>query len=232
MAGYVAANAFQDAVAATHDARNASCRVLVTNWDSWRETGMAVRKDPDLSDAAARRFAETTKTWVGSAEGVEALERIMAAGLPQVIVSTRDLNQRIASRRMTEPAAPAAGNAPSSATPSAGAAPSAPAAGESRNGRALDPVEAGIIDIWKDLMGVKSIRAEDDFFELGGHSLLGTQVLARVRSRFGVALPLRAIFEATTPAAMADLIRSSTAGGGQDPAGAPAEEGEREEIEL
>jgi acyl carrier protein len=42
----------------------------------------------------------------------------------------------------------------------------------------------------------------DNFFLLGGSSFLGIQVIARVREKFGVEVPLRALFEAPT---IADL---------------------------
>ena len=46
----------------------------------------------------------------------------------------------------------------------------------------------------------------DSFFDLGGDSLLGTQVITRIRDAWGVDLPLPALFELPTPAALAERI--------------------------
>jgi amino acid adenylation domain-containing protein len=73
--------------------------------------------------------------------------------------------------------------------------------------------------IWCEVLGVPRAGATDDFFDLGGHSLLGTQVVSRVRERFHVELPLRAVFESPTLAALARRIEDLRRSEGE--AGAP-----------
>ncbi|MES1241578.1 MAG: non-ribosomal peptide synthase/polyketide synthase, partial [Acidobacteriota bacterium] len=69
--------------------------------------------------------------------------------------------------------------------------------------------EERLAGIWRDLLGVERIGAEDGFFDIGGHSLLGTRVVSRVREAFGVELPLRALFEAPTLAGLAARIEKA-----------------------
>ncbi len=73
--------------------------------------------------------------------------------------------------------------------------------------------------IWCEVLGVPRAGANDNFFDLGGHSLLGTQVVSRVRERFTVELPLRAIFESPTLSTLARRIEDLRRTGGE--AGAP-----------
>jgi len=64
---------------------------------------------------------------------------------------------------------------------------------------------------------LEEVGLEENFFALGGHSLLAGQVLARIRSVFGVDLPLRLIFENATVREMARQIESSRWGTRQVP---------------
>jgi len=73
------------------------------------------------------------------------------------------------------------------------------------------PTEEKLAGIWADVLQVQRIGSRDSFFDLGGHSLLATQVVTRVKSEFGVELPLRRLFEATTLAEFAAVIDTTCA---------------------
>jgi amino acid adenylation domain-containing protein len=60
------------------------------------------------------------------------------------------------------------------------------------------PVEARVVAILSELLGVEQVGVHDNFFFLGGHSLLGTQLIARARDSFGIELPLRTVFDSPT----------------------------------
>ncbi|MFI2762272.1 amino acid adenylation domain-containing protein [Streptomyces echinatus] len=77
-------------------------------------------------------------------------------------------------------------------------------------GTALQRTVAGL---WAGLLGCEpdSIGLDDDFFELGGHSLLAARLMAAVARRFGVRLPLTALFEAPTVARFAELVSAGSA---------------------
>ncbi|GAA3971260.1 hypothetical protein GCM10023085_61820 [Actinomadura viridis] len=79
------------------------------------------------------------------------------------------------------------------------------------------PVQEGLASLWSELLGRDKPGADDDFFELGGHSLLANQLVARVRTEFGVELPLDAVFTARTVRGVAAAVESSPPAGREVP---------------
>ena len=74
-------------------------------------------------------------------------------------------------------------------------------------------------------------RRLDDFFDLGGHSLQATRVIAHIKERCGVDLPLKAFFEAPQLADLADRVSAlqwAVQGRGEAIEGAT----DREEVEI
>jgi acyl transferase domain-containing protein len=67
-------------------------------------------------------------------------------------------------------------------------------------------VEHQLCEIWQELLGIEPIGVHDNFMELGGHSLLGARMAARLRTSFGVELPLPVMFESPTVAELAIAI--------------------------
>ncbi|HKT52178.1 MAG TPA: amino acid adenylation domain-containing protein [Candidatus Angelobacter sp.] len=70
-------------------------------------------------------------------------------------------------------------------------------------------LETRLSEIVAKLLGLESVGADDNFFLLGGHSLFCTQLTARIRSNFGIELPVRSIFESPTPAQLAQQIETT-----------------------
>jgi thioester reductase-like protein/FkbH-like protein len=78
------------------------------------------------------------------------------------------------------------------------------------------PTEAAVAELWSRVLLVERVGADDDFFDLGGHSLVVMKVLAELRSRTGVDLPLRAMLLAPTVAGLARAIDAARSSNGVD----------------
>ncbi|MBD0695414.1 non-ribosomal peptide synthetase [Streptomyces sp. CBMA123] len=68
------------------------------------------------------------------------------------------------------------------------------------------PSEQFVAGVWRELLGVERIGAEDGFFLLGGHSLIATRFTARVRQRLGVEFPLVTLYSEPTVRATARTL--------------------------
>lgn len=93
-------------------------------------------------------------------------------------------------------------------------------------------VEKAIADLWASVLGISDLDIYDNFFDLGGHSLLATRVIARIRDRYQIDLPLRVIFVTPTIAEIAEAVSTilwATQGSLNTP---NMISGNQEEIEL
>jgi len=70
--------------------------------------------------------------------------------------------------------------------------------------------EVRLAEIFRHVLGVPRISADESFFDAGGHSLLATQVVSRLRDLFRMEVPLRALFEAPTVHALAARLDELT----------------------
>ncbi|MBT2382946.1 non-ribosomal peptide synthetase [Streptomyces sp. ISL-11] len=68
------------------------------------------------------------------------------------------------------------------------------------------PTAEAVAGLWAALLDLPRVGADDSFFALGGHSMLAVRLLGQVRDRFGVTVPLRALFERPRLQDFADLV--------------------------
>ena len=61
-------------------------------------------------------------------------------------------------------------------------------------------------DLFRRVLENPRVSEQDDFFHLGGDSLLAVQLVGRLHERFGVQIPLRAIWDIRTVTEVALLV--------------------------
>jgi len=76
-------------------------------------------------------------------------------------------------------------------------------------------IERNLAEIWEQVLQVPQVGLDDHFFELGGHSLLAAQVIARIKARLAVSLPLRCLFETPLLGDLAIEVASLAKGVGE-----------------
>lgn len=200
---YCAANAFMDAYAQYWREHDASRLVIAVDWGEWQWNAWSAGL-VGYDTLVQEFFIENRRrTGISFEEGSDALQRILAHNLPQIVVSTQDFAVVIeASKDFTTETI-------------------VQRTQEARQSQQLyerptllgveyvapeSDLEIEIAEIWSLLLGIDRVGVNDNFFELGGHSLLGTQLISRIRRKFQIDLPLATIFESATVAELAMVV--------------------------
>lgn len=180
MAAYASANRVMDAFVQADPWRH-GVRWTSVNWDDWDFE--YTKEQVSAYERTAARYA------MAPAEGIEALQRILAAPEPgQVILATRALTPRVAQWLDQGQADPAGGEEP----PETGVG-----------------VAERVLSVYREVLGASSLAPEDDFFAAGGDSLLAGQILLHLRRHLPdhtENLRLAAVFDHPSVAAMSQLL--------------------------
>ncbi|MCA6096340.1 amino acid adenylation domain-containing protein, partial [Streptomyces sp. SCA3-4] len=171
------------------------------------EVEAALARRPDVAQAAvvARREAEGQHRLVaylvpvdGATPPAEAdVRRVLSDELPEYMVPSAFVvlerlpltaNGKVDRKALPAPDVAVAGRA-------------------ARNAR-----EEQLLSLFARLLGRPDMGIDDSFFELGGDSLLATRLVSRIRAAFGVELPIRAVFDAPTAAALGARLDDARSG--------------------
>ena len=78
---------------------------------------------------------------------------------------------------------------------------------------AKNKLQAQIVKLWEEILGLEQVGIHDNFFDIGGSSLKAVQLVAQLRNEFSIELPIVSLFEASTLEALASLIQSEQSSG-------------------
>jgi len=199
--GYCAANCFLDAFANgkfSHDGTFTSI-----NWDRWQNLGIASIIEKQHKELTG----EELTGGITPGEGVEALGRILAEPLPQVIVSTRDLGTLIEQSKSSDASffIGALAGISGSKTKTVYQRPDM----DTEYVAPSNETEQIITHIWENFFGFEQIGIRDDFFEMGGDSLKAVVVLSKIHKKIDVEVPIHEIFNRPTIEKLSQYINSA-----------------------
>lgn len=185
---YSAANAFMDAFAEQQNL-TAETNTISINWPGWQAVGMLAQLPPSDWQAAALARG------IAPQEGVEAFERALALGAPQVLVSPEPFE--ITPVQVTETAG---------VNEAAPAVTTADLADMTEEPAYETETQAKLAKLWEAFLGVERPLPDDDYFELGGSSLIALRMLSKIEKQFGIKLRLNSLMDAPTLRELAALL--------------------------
>jgi phthiocerol/phenolphthiocerol synthesis type-I polyketide synthase E len=213
IADYTAANSYLDGLAyrARHRGRS---EVLAVDWTGWRDLGMALDAGSTTEGNEDLREVERLTvmseagmaSFMSEAEGHETFLRTLELGLPQVHVSTQDLDAVVKRGRQLDVAVALTALEESHRQ---GIAHERPDIG-TEYVPPSDKYEAFVCETLQLVLGIERVGAHDNFYALGGSSLLVLDVIAQAKRRFGTEIAVSSFLAQPTPQGMAALLAQTT----------------------
>jgi hypothetical protein len=194
---YAASNAFLDAFAHYNTIHHAVPTYSVNwgpwQWDAWQE--IIFSSSPEVYSKIQQLRAQYGITFE---EGEEVLPRILAAGLPQIVVLPQGMQKALQQFLSLTETITAQKPLPQTRYPRPTLRnPYVPPSNE---------IEQIIADIWQTHLGIEQIGVHDPFFELGGSSLVGLLIVSQLQKALQKRLSAAVLFEYPTIAAFATML--------------------------
>ncbi|HEX3045790.1 MAG TPA: amino acid adenylation domain-containing protein [Bacillota bacterium] len=216
---YCAANAFQDAFAKYRNRFQGKTTIGI-NWDTWSEVGMAVDSLKDLAAGSKgfNRQLHLAKKGIAPTEGIEILERVLAASFSQVVISTCNLAGVMNDIRNFE-------SAVVEEEPSGDFAPGRwrPGVGQTRPEliteyvAATNDLERLMAELLQSFFGMERVGVEDNFFDLGASSFDIIRINVKLKEILQREIPILSLFRYPTVRSLAGYLSDPTAAAGLDP---------------
>lgn len=173
------------------------------------ESGVSVGKgfteERDSSASDKSFYQESIEEGIAPHEGAEAFARILASAmLPQIIVSTKDLQASIKRANAFTQSHVSEEIEKLQTTRTLHPRPSL----QTEYAAPRNEVEVALAEILQEMLGVERIGVHDNYFELGGDSVLAIQIISRA-NRAGLHLTPQQIFQHQTVSEMAAVAKKS-----------------------
>jgi acyl transferase domain-containing protein/acyl carrier protein len=147
---------------------------------------------------------EFVRDGISPVEGVAVFNRILAESMPQVVVSTLDLQARLENSLTVETSQMAEGMRQATTADSGYSRPDI----SSEYAAPATTAEQKLAAIWQEILGIDRVGVNDDFFELGGDSLKANMMMSRIKKELNVSISIGDIFNTPWVKQLAEKLGS------------------------
>lgn len=204
--------AFKDMAAARHIGK-----IVVTRTPLDAPAMASQQRIVQFDELDAPLLDEQLREGMSDAEGAQAFARALGSDLPQVLVTPQNFHELLkrntaqAVRHLKEqhlvagPVDPNAWQTPAATQETTANSLFIP--GDS-TANSTSTIATVVRETWSEYLGVAEIKPSDSFFSLGGDSLIGIQIMAQLRKRLGIDIPVAVFFETPTLEGLTNTLES------------------------